>query len=78
MNEEENNNYQNKLGLNLNFKDGERELTISITEKKDGYERGSMMIPMQWIRELGIKEGKKNVIAVCKNGKIEIRKNNKP
>lgn len=77
MKENEENNYQNRLGKNLNYKEGERELTITISEKKDGYARGSMIIPMQWIKELGIEPGEKNVIAVCKGDKIEIRKNNK-
>ena len=71
------NNYQNRLGKNLNFKDGERELTISISNKYNGYDRAFMMIPMQWIKELGIEKEIKNVVAVCKDGKIEIRKNNK-
>lgn len=76
MSNQEENNYQNRLGKNLNYKEGERKLTINIAKKKDGYERGTMTIPMQWIKELGIEAGEKNVIAVCKNGKIEIRKNN--
>ena len=69
-------NYQNKLGKNLNYKEGERELTITISKKTDGYPRGSMSIPVQWIKELGIEAKDKNVIAICKDGKIEIRKNN--
>lgn len=77
MRENKENNYQNKLGKNLNYKEGERELTINIAKKSDGYERGSMIIPMQWIKQLGIEVGTKNVIAVCKEDKIEIRKNNK-
>lgn len=76
MSSQEESNYQNKLGKNLNYKEGERELTISIVKKKDGYEKGSMTIPMQWIKKLGIEAGEKNVIAVCKDDKIEIIKNN--
>lgn len=73
---ENENNYQNRLGKNLNYKEGERELTISISKKADGYKRAYMMIPMQWIKELDIEDKQKNVVAVCKDGKIEIRKNN--
>lgn len=71
------NNYQNRLGKNLNFKDGERELTICISREHSGYNKAFMTIPMQWIKELGIEKEIKNVVAVCKDGKIEIRKNNK-
>lgn len=67
----------NPGGMNLNYKEGERELTISIQKNSSGYPTGKMGIPVQWFKELKLDEKPKNVIAKCENGKIEIRKNNK-
>jgi len=75
MEEKHENNYQNRLGKNLNYKEGERELTINITIGKDGFAKAKLNVPMQWIKELNIEKKSKNVIAVCKDGKIEIKKN---
>lgn len=77
MSSQEQSNYQNRLGKNLNYKEGERELTISIIKGRDGFPKAKLNVPIQWIKELNIEDKSKNVVAVCKNGKIEIRKNNK-
>ncbi|MBO5348513.1 MAG: AbrB/MazE/SpoVT family DNA-binding domain-containing protein [Clostridia bacterium] len=76
MKKQEESNQGNRLGKNLNYKEGERELTITVGKSGDGYPTGKMNIPYQWFKELNLEPKQKNVIAKCENGEIIIRKNN--
>ena len=69
-------NQANRLGKNLNYKEGERELTISLVETTDGFHSARISIPYQWFKKLDLEQKQKNVIAKCENGEIIIRKNN--
>lgn len=71
---QEKGNQSNKLGRNLNYKYGERELTITVGRSGDGYPSARMSIPYQWFKELNLEEKPKNVIARCEDGKIIISK----
>lgn len=77
MKNQEESNQGNRLGKNLNYKEGERELTITVVKSGDGYPCGKMNIPYQWFKELGLEQKQKNVIAKCEKGSIIIKKNNK-
>lgn len=77
MKNQKESNQGNRLGKNLNYKEGERELTITVGKSGDGYPCGKMNIPYQWFKELNLEAKPKNVIAKCEDCVIIIKKNNK-